>query len=46
MRFRNIEELMKYVNREAERRAREIFREHGIDPDRDLNLKNGAPAGI
>lgn len=44
--FQSIEELMEYVNEEAERRAKEILKKHGISPDRDLNLKNGAPAGI
>lgn len=44
--FQSIEELMEYVNREAERRAKEILKEHGINPDRDLNLKFGAAAGI
>lgn len=44
--FQNIEELMDYVNKEAERWTKEILKKHGVSPDRDLNIKDGAPAGI
>jgi hypothetical protein len=42
--FQSIEELMEYVEMEAERRAREILEKHGMELPK-FKVKSGAVAG-